>query len=385
MHYDASSHSPEIERVRELDGLRALAILLVVAWHYLGVGDGLTSVPWRIFIAGRTGVDLFFVLSGYLITGILLANAESSKYFSTFYGRRSFRILPIYGAMVIIYLIGRHLGGSARILFDGPLPSWSYIIGLQNIWMAIDRTYGAYWLGGTWSLAIEEQFYLVFPLVVYFTPSRILPRLLIALLVLCPVGRIIWGSLGDQFGYYVLMPLRADILAIGALIAWLEFSGSISPSVRRTFQLVFWSTACFFPMFAWFVELSDFNMAMWGHTYLVALFGSMVFLVLDRRGAPQFAFLRGRFAGFFARISYALYLTHGSVLILVFLVAKYNLHTILTWEGAALTVCAFAISVSICSASYRFIEAPLIKMAHRKFRFGKPKPIGADAPAPVSA
>jgi peptidoglycan/LPS O-acetylase OafA/YrhL len=364
-----------MERVKELDGLRALAILLVVAWHYLGTGDGPTSIPWRIFIVGRTGVDLFFVLSGYLITSILLANTESPNYFSTFYRRRSFRILPIYCIMLVIYLIGRQLGGSAPILFGGSLPWWSYVIGLQNIWMAIQQTYGAAWLAGTWSLAIEEQFYLIFPLVVYFASPRTLLRLLIALLVLCPIGRTISYGLGDQYGYYVLMPLRADILAIGALIAWLEFSGSISFSVRRIFHVVFWSTVCFFPIFAWFVELSDFNMATWGHSYLVALFGSMVFVVLERKGAPQLAFLRSGFATFFARISYALYLTHGYVLILVFLAARYD-RTILTWQGVALTICAFAISVAICSASYRLIEGPLIRMAHRKFSFGKLKEIG---------
>ena len=133
-----------MERVKELDGLRALAILLVVAWHYLGAGDGPTSIPWRIFIVGRTGVDLFFVLSGYLITSILLANTKSPSYFSTFYRRRSFRILPIYYVMLVIYLIGRQLGGSApATLFGGSLPWWSYVIGLQNIWMAIEQTYGA--------------------------------------------------------------------------------------------------------------------------------------------------------------------------------------------------------------------------------------------------
>ncbi len=203
--------------------MRALAILSVVAWHYLGIGDGPASTPWRIFMAGRSGVDLFFVLSGYLITGILLANADAPNYFSSFYGRRSFRILPIYGIMLAIYLIGRKLGGSAPILFGGPLPWWSYAIGLQNIWMTIHQNYGAAWLAGTWSLAIEEQFYLIFPLVIYLLPSRMLPRLLIALLVLAPLGRMIAGGFGDRFGYYVLMPLRADILAIGALIAWLEF------------------------------------------------------------------------------------------------------------------------------------------------------------------
>jgi peptidoglycan/LPS O-acetylase OafA/YrhL len=369
--------SGKTQRVKELDGLRALAILLVVAWHYIGIVGGPDSTLWRIFVFGRGGVDLFFVLSGYLITSILLANAGSSSYFSTFYRRRSFRILPIYGVMLVIYLIGRHLGGSAPILFGGPLPWWSYVIGLQNIWMAIDQTYGASWLAGTWSLAIEEQFYLIFPLVVYFASSLTLPRLLILLLVLCPVGRMISFGLGDQFGYYVLMPLRADILAIGALIAWLEFSGSISASVRRIFQGVFWASVCFFPIFAWFVDLSNFTMAMWGHSYLVALLGSTLFMVLECKGAPQLALLRSRSAAFFARISYALYLTHGYVLILVFLAAGES-PTVLTWHGASLTICAFATSVAICSASYLLIEGPLIRMAHRKFSFREPNEVSKD-------
>lgn len=360
-----------MERIKELDGLRALAILLVVAWHYLGAGGGPDSVPWRIFIVGRTGVDLFFVLSGYLITGILLTNANSPNYFSAFYGRRSLRILPIYAVMLLIYLIGRQFRGSAPVLFGGPLPWWSYVIGLQNVWMTIEQNYGASWLAATWSLAIEEQFYLIFPLVIYLAPPPALPRLLMALLVLCPLGRIIAYGLGDRFGYYVLMPLRADILAIGALIAWLQFTGAISPAVRRIFRIAFWSTAGFFPIFAWFVELSDFNMAMWGHTYLVALFGSAVFMVLDHKGAPALALLRSAPAAFFARISYALYLNHTGVLIMVFLAAGQNNHTILSWQGAALTALALAISVSTCVISYRFIEGPLIAMAHRKFRFGK--------------
>lgn len=372
-----------MERVKELDGLRALAILLVVAWHYLGIVGGPDSTLWRVFIFGRTGVDLFFVLSGYLITRILLANTESPNYFATFYGRRSFRILPIYFVMLAIYLIGRQLGGSAPILFGGPLPWWSYVIGLQNIWMTIHQTYGAAWLAGTWSLAIEEQFYLIFPLVVYYVSPRTLPRLLIALLVLCPVGRIIAYGLGDELGYYVLMPLRADILAIGALIAWLELSGPMSAYLRWIFQIVFWSSVCLFPVFAWVIENSTFNMTVWGHSYLVALFGSALFMVLDHKGAPQLAFLRSRPAAFFARISYALYLTHTYVLILVFLAAKSS-PTVVTWQGAALTILALAISIAICVASYRFIEGPLIAMAHRRFTYGRPTKISNDAMATVN-
>jgi peptidoglycan/LPS O-acetylase OafA/YrhL len=130
-------------------------------------------------IFGRIGVDLFFVLSGYLITSILLHNRSAPRYFSAFYGRRAFRIFPIYAVMLAIFLVGR-LSGVGRTFFDGALPWWSYALGLQNISMSIDQTYGAIWLAGTWSLAIEEQFYLLFPLIVLWLPPAALPRFLIA-------------------------------------------------------------------------------------------------------------------------------------------------------------------------------------------------------------
>jgi peptidoglycan/LPS O-acetylase OafA/YrhL len=114
---------------------------------------------WKVFIFGRTGVDLFFVLSGYLITTILLNNRNSPSYFRSFYGRRVFRILPIYYVMFAVYVVGSYLSWSPS-LFAGKVPEWTYAFGLQNFWMAARQDYGATWLAATWSLAIEEQFYL---------------------------------------------------------------------------------------------------------------------------------------------------------------------------------------------------------------------------------
>jgi peptidoglycan/LPS O-acetylase OafA/YrhL len=319
----------------------------------------------------------FFVLSGYLITGILLANRGASNYFAAFYARRSFRIMPIYFLTVAVYLVGRQFGGGASALFGGPLPWWSYVLGIQNFWMAAQQTYGAPWLAVTWSLAVEEQFYLIFPLVVYLVPIRTLPRVLIGLLILCPVGRIVVCALGDRFAYYVLMPLRADCLAIGALVAWLQFASAITDDIRRKFRRTFLVTACLLPVFAWVVKNTDTNNAVFGHTYLVALYGSTVFMVVEHRGAPQLAFLRSSPAAFFARISYALYLTHGCVIALAFMAAGVEARTILSWQGAALTALAFAVSVAISEASHRLIEKPLIGWAHGKYPFGGPKPLAA--------
>ncbi|MEA2940904.1 MAG: hypothetical protein QOD09_1433 [Bradyrhizobium sp.] len=366
-----------MEKIKEIDGLRAIAILTVVGWHYFGASDGPQSLPWRIFIFGRSGVDLFFVLSGYLITSILLNNRASPNYFSAFYGRRAFRILPIYGVMLLIFFAGK-ISGAGRVLFDGVLPWWSYGLGVQNIWMAIDQTYGAIWLAGTWSLAIEEQFYLLFPLIVLWLPPAQLARLLIATMVLCPAGRIVSYLAGDEFGYYVLMPLRADILAVGALIAYLRFSGPVSDRLRRSVKTTLVATACAFPVFAFLIgKNTDFHMALWGHSYLVALFGSAVFMTLESKDLPSLALLRSPLAEFFARISYALYLVHINVLILVFWLFRAN-RTIETLQGAVLTALALAISVLICFASYRLFEAPLISMAHQKYRFGdSPEKAGA--------
>jgi len=361
-----------VTKIKELDGLRACAILGVVAWHYLGTGDGPNSAAWHVFIFGRTGVDLFFVLSGYLITRILLNSRTSPDYFGSFYRRRALRILPLYALAVLIYLIGRNLKGSAPALFAGALPWWSYAVGLQNFWMGWLQDYGAIWLAGTWSLAIEEQFYLLFPLVVYLAPPRLLGKLLVGLLLICPVARIVsLVGFDNNFASYVLMPLRADILAVGALIAWMEFYQVPTPRATRA---AFWITAPLFPAFAVLIGThTDYHMAWWGHTYLVILFGSTMSLVLGSQGSPALRFLRGRMLSFFARISYALYLVHVNVLLLTFLALGYSGHNVTTWPGGLLTALSFTISVAVCWFSYRYFELPIMN-----WRFGsRPNPEAA--------
>ena len=297
------------------------------------------SALWRMFIFGRTGVDLFFVLSGYLITRILLANTGSPSYFATFYGRRSFRILPIYFVMLAIYLIGRQLGGSAPILFGGPLPWWSYVIGLQNVWMAIEQSYGAAWLAGTWSLAHRRAVLSDLPagglLRVIAEPSAFSDRA--------------FGAVSGRAPHRLRPRRRTRLLRADA-------AAGGHPRDRRADRVagVFGSISGRSPDFPDRVLVerlllpglrlgdrnSTFNMAAWGHSYLVALYGSTVFMVLDHRGAPQLAFLRSRPAAFFARISYALYLTHGYVLISGLPCGEIQSHGP-TWHGAALTISRF--------------------------------------------
>jgi peptidoglycan/LPS O-acetylase OafA/YrhL len=358
----------EENRIAELDGLRSAAVLGVVAWHYIGLSQPAGSAVFSVLALGRTGVDLFFVLSGYLIGRILLLMNRDPSFFSAFYGRRAFRILPLYFIMIGIHLVGQHLDGPLSVLFAGDIPAWAYALGLQNFWMAAEQTYGARWLAVTWSLAVEEQFYLIFPLVVYFARRSTVLRLCLALLIICPIARIATWALGDGLGCYVLTPMRADVIAMGVIVACLQQSAEMVP-YRRLAAVTFIAALCLLPLFTFDSGSIDSKMALWGHSYLVALFGSMVFLVVNAHGSGRLGFLRRPIAGFFARISYALYLVHQAVagVLLVFFA-----------NGPVLIMVAFAVSIGICVVSARFLERPLIMFARQRFQPASGKHAEAD-------
>lgn len=374
-------------RIREIDGLRAIAILSVVAWHYIGASSdaGSGSLLWRVTIFGRSGVDLFFVLSGYLITSILLRNQDTSNYFSTFYARRAFRILPIYYVVVGIFVLGKSFNLS-RALFEGAIPTWAYVVGLQNFWMTFEKTYGAFWLGGTWSLAIEEQFYLLFPMLAFLLSLQRLRLVLLALVIVCPLLRIWAYWYGEPFagyGYYFLTAFRADNLAIGALIAWYEVTGTsrhVLLVARRTLIVA----ACLFPVYAALIgRHTDMHMALWGHTYLALFYGSLLFMTLQNTGARQLAFLRSALAEFFARISYALYLVHTSVLLSLSILLGVS-RDVSTWPGRWLAFAAFFLSIALCWLSFKFIEQRLIGFAHRRFAYRRGDRPGTTQSASIS-
>jgi len=218
-------------RLPELDGIRGIAIILVLIWHYvaLGVPIDTGSRLFRIVFYLRQswcGVDLFFVLSGFLIGGILLDASNSKKLFKTFYIRRALRILPLYFCLLIAFSIGAYLtahgwGDAAYYGLDEKMPIWVYWLLLQNIWSSLTGEWGCHWLGVTWSLAIEEQFYLTLPLLIRYTPRRILVWIIGALIIAAPILRTIlfYNYQFGSFAGYWLMPCRTDALGLGVMLA----------------------------------------------------------------------------------------------------------------------------------------------------------------------
>ncbi|MBL8751667.1 MAG: acyltransferase [Planctomycetes bacterium] len=228
------SPSPEPGRIDALDGVRGLAIAAVVMMHgvFFGVplpGHPVLSPdePWpRLALLGFAGVDLFFVLSGFLITGILVRSRGSELYFRNFYVRRARRIFPLYYVVLGLLLFG--LGRPAA----GGLETVSYLTYWQNYHHAFAGPHADPARVVTWSLAIEEQFYLVWPAIVLWLPNATLRRVCVATVVGAIALR--WLLVGLEVpGTHFLLPCRLDALAAGAWLA-------LSPLPGR---LVGWSCA----------------------------------------------------------------------------------------------------------------------------------------------
>jgi peptidoglycan/LPS O-acetylase OafA/YrhL len=216
-----------MEYVLALDGLRAIAVLMVLVTHFWNDPPGWIALN-RLAAFGWAGVDLFFVLSGFLITRILLASRSSAGYFSTFYARRTLRIFPLYYLVLAMVFVGLPLVTALppRVVEDRAL----YVLYLSNVALAAGG-WQLFMLDITWSLAIEEQFYLVWPTVVRYINRTNLMRLCVAVMILAPLTRFVaFGVLGWRW-VHMLTPFRADAFAIGGLICLIKVTPRIASAV----------------------------------------------------------------------------------------------------------------------------------------------------------
>ena len=218
-------------RIPALDGICGLAIILVLCWHYVAMQLTETPNPILKFIGELcgicwSGVDLFFVLSGFLLGGILIDNRESPNYYKTFYIRRVCRIFPLdYAWILLVVLLGAVLAdGRLAPLFQNYRPVWPVLTYTQNITeVVLHHGVNSPLFAVTWSLAVEEQFYLLLPLLIRIINPRKLPFWLVLLVLSSTVFRLAMWYFGPQQGWagYVLLPCRWDSLFLGVLGAWL--------------------------------------------------------------------------------------------------------------------------------------------------------------------
>ena len=368
-------------RILEVDGLRGLAISLVLFYHYFGSTvqrqpHTLLAYLFAPFRLSWSGVDLFFVLSGFLIGGILLDARKSTNYFKVFYTRRFFRIVPIYFVLLLTFVgFWLAVGSSAQPVFSGILagtmPFWTYPLFIQNFWLAAAGTFGTGWLAPTWSLCVEEQFYLTLPSIVRFFSRRALIGFVISGIAAAPLFRMILyrSSPTGWIGSDVLLFCRADALLFGVLCALLFRSRRWS---RRISGSSYWFPGLLLTLLGLAVFLTKIGPDFWrvelvsfGYTSLAALYACLLLFVCTRPAHFLAAVARWRVLRWLGSIAYGTYLFHMPIQALTFALVRRGAPQIDNFSSLVLTLAALAVTLVLAHLSWNFFESRLVKFSHR--------------------
>lgn len=332
----AKSATPE--RALHLDGLRFFAFFSVFLHHALKI-----PMLWA-------GVDVFFVISGYLITSILLKSREKPNYFSTFYIRRFLRIFPPYYLLITIVFIFFEKSNFETIFY--------YYTYLSNFNDAFHYSSAVNSLSPMWSLAIEEQFYLVWPLFIWALGRKGIVWMSVILIILAPVLRFAVAIYaGKHWPAYFLLPCRADLLAAGSLLAVVQMTATEAKFLKISAQAAILAavSAVIFVVAA--ISQNDFrtgaNSILFntlGYSLVMIMATGVVAYLVPRNNSFIGKFLAFRIFVYLGTISYVLYLVHQLVLIQV---------SLLDLPGWLYVVSSFTITVLIAACSWHFLEAPL--------------------------
>lgn len=329
----------------QLDGLRCLAIALVLWQHFSPPelrGD---------LLLGRYGVRLFFVLSGFLITAILLESRGRtiSSALKVFYIRRMLRIFPLFYAVILLALL-LDLGNTRP-------EAWWHLSYLSNVWFAFYSKM-AIPTGHLWSLAVEEQFYLVWPFAILLAPRKHLRTIIIATICIGPLFRLVgWTMYWDPRVIRLLTPACMDTLGAGALLAYCEWT---RPDLSK--RLAAGAGLAGLPIFLLaYTGYSDIVMTLLGDTGAAGVSVWLVYHASKGLGGPGGWILAARPIVYLGKISYGIYLIHFFIPALWLQFTPYE-HLHHTAMGFALFT---ALTIIAAALSHRYLETPINRQKQR--------------------
>ena len=360
-------------RLPALDGLRGLAILMVFGYHLalFGGWDAPTAVDRALaglLLHGWIGVDLFFVLSGFLITGILLDTRGRPGWLKRFYLRRILRIVPpYYAALAVQFVVLAALGQLDRAHL-GWTASWltNHFVAREG-WDALATSMHHYW-----SLAVEEQYYLLWPALAALLPRAALRWTAALLLLGASVARVILAQRGMEVGAYVLLPARMDGLAVGALLAIaVRGPGGLAAAARGMRIAAAISVLILAAILLVRGELryGDPFMLSFGLNALMVVMGALLLASLGA-GRRVSRWLESRPLTTLGKYSYALYLWHQPVILVLtgFGLTATALPTVLGSQIPGmllLTLVAGVLTVGLALLSWRLVEGPALRLKDR--------------------
>jgi peptidoglycan/LPS O-acetylase OafA/YrhL len=342
------------KHIPQLDVLRGAAVLNVMLYHIVDVVPRLHLKP--LFGLGYAGVDLFFVLSGFLITGILVDSKDADNYFTNFYARRALRIWPIYYALLLFtFLLLPAIAPALKsAIFERSHPWQAFPFFLQNLTLAgppFDS------VRVTWSLAIEEQFYLVWPVVVWFAPRRILKPLALSGLFLSMAVR--WSvliGLIPALNTYMNTLTRLDGLSLGAFLAlWIPEADSRTVKLAGIAAVVLTLPAA--------IAMGLVRPGHWAFfSLLAACFAGTLCIAINTKALANIPFLK-----YTGKVSYALYLIHVPVFSVVsyYALGRNNLTRSTLSAEVGVFVLSFAVCYVLAAISWRFFESPFLRLKRR--------------------
>ncbi|RTL45798.1 MAG: acyltransferase [Candidatus Melainabacteria bacterium] len=360
------SQSASTSHLPALDGLRGLAIALVLithcenALHWTPQSDFFVKAVHKVVCFSTCGVDLFFVLSGFLITGILLRSKNSANYFKSFYVRRALRIFPLYYLALALIWCGIKIWGEPPDALMG-MPAdrtWLWFYG-TNILMTLRHTWTYSSLNHFWSLAVEEHFYLVWPFLVMALETG---PLLWFCLAAVPASLLIRAAfvypLHNELAAYVLTICRVDSLLIGCFIAIVAYLRG--PEIlKRSAVAVALGMAVLVPIFIGVVPHASNTDRIWGPTIFALLFASLLVLTLTRTECKHF--FENRVLRVLGKYSYGLYIYHFIVIV--------GLEHLWSWNALPpvpnyllFLFVASACSMLIAVTSYQLYEVHFLKL-----------------------
>ena len=355
-----------------LDGLRGLAILLVMSLHFVGDATPQT-LPQRFAVKvagyGLLGVDLFFVLSGFLITGLLLEARGAPHYFRNFYARRTLRIFPLYYAVLalLFVVVPRFTSLPAEFEEARQHQAWLWTYS-ANFYIAARSSWALSYVSHFWSLAIEEHFYLLWPLVVFSFRRELLERICFGILVGGLALRVLLALNGmSELSISVLTPCRIDTLIVGGLLALVaRREGGAETLVRRSGTMALSLAATIVLVSAWCatIKLGLPVLHQVRNTLYALFFGALVLISLQPRPGLVASFFQWRVPRFLGKYAYGLYVYHG---ILLFLFkpgenrfdALVGSHALAIWLNAA---AAIGLSLLAAVLSYELFEKRFLSL-----------------------
>jgi peptidoglycan/LPS O-acetylase OafA/YrhL len=365
-----------MQQNKTLDGIRGLAIIWVLLYHFFSLppkNPFLANIPVLSLVSsfGWAGVSLFFMLSGYLITKGLIQSDRESAWFKRFWCRRLFRIIPLYALLLLAYgvakiTLGSRLGGNKQWFGEG-IPFWSFLVFVQNFYMASRDYLGNDWLRVTWSLAVEMQFYLFISLLIGVIPVQRLGRWILFFILGSLLFRYIVFFTHDnsQMALIVLLPSRLDAFLLGALLVLLtgyfDRQAFIVRHARSVLLVIVASSVAFVlllgsgKLWGWSESLVPL------YHFVIALGCSALMGLATGPGAIWLKkVLQTRPLIASGKVSYFLYLFHLPVCMLLFYGILGQIPNLISMNAMLVMLLAIIVSYGLAALSFIYLEGPLI-------------------------